>query len=345
MTSLPKGPRELWATVRPELRNALKDVLSRGETWSIGGGTILAARWNHRVSDDIDLKITPVAGESRLAEQRLGHFNNRMTALGATEIHHGPNQVVVEFGNSRLDIYEGSPGLKGSERVEAVEGELEVVLSSAQILHGKIRGRGLESPTRDLYDIGVAGKLDREALETTVNALPHHGIELASGKWEALQAYHRHAAKTRLKGVPAEFEEIADDPASHAAEAAMNSRYRQASITWERNQIVIEALCEDGETSRHAAEVLPHQRMEDIFQSTGIGGYLRWNAVSPVSGIIARAEETRNAGRDEPQAIWSSRPGPMPKRPSGEDRTKDSRRTRRQGADHTDDSGTSRSTR
>ena len=45
---LPNPPGDLWEHIRSSLDEALVEILDPGEQWALGGGTLLAAEWEHR---------------------------------------------------------------------------------------------------------------------------------------------------------------------------------------------------------------------------------------------------------------------------------------------------------
>lgn len=53
---LPNPARELWLDTRDAVRRALKRLQPETE-YRVGGGTILAARWGHRQSFDVDIQV------------------------------------------------------------------------------------------------------------------------------------------------------------------------------------------------------------------------------------------------------------------------------------------------
>lgn len=78
---LPEPARGLWLRTRDAIRTSL-DEIGISE-YAIGGGTILAARWNHhRASDDIDLSLPANARLDRLDDQETCGLRRRMERLG-----------------------------------------------------------------------------------------------------------------------------------------------------------------------------------------------------------------------------------------------------------------------
>ena len=149
--------------------------------WRLGGGTMLAKAWRHRLSFDLDITIP--TGGSRYKEQaaldrietELRRRNLDVTNDAAGRLLRARTGVVDDHGNDGgIDIWVHDPGLPGSAPPEQVAGTLVDRLSTAQIIHGKLH-RDRSTLVRDAYDITHAHRMDPEALETAVNSLsPKH---------------------------------------------------------------------------------------------------------------------------------------------------------------------------
>ena len=63
---LPEPARTLFRKTRAALDTHVAAYAADGEGYKLGGGTILAARWKHRRSNDIDLLFHP--------DTRTSHF-------------------------------------------------------------------------------------------------------------------------------------------------------------------------------------------------------------------------------------------------------------------------------
>lgn len=59
---LPAPADSLWRRAAKALHDLLKLVPDDRETYRMGGGTVLAARWGHRKSTDIDLWLPEGTG-------------------------------------------------------------------------------------------------------------------------------------------------------------------------------------------------------------------------------------------------------------------------------------------
>lgn len=148
----------------------------------LGGGTALAARWNHRVSTDLGFFSASVEADTLFYsdfEQMLSDLLNfasigriSSTDLRITQrviVHFTIQQVPISFG--RTDTIHGD----STAEVEAISG---VVLSSNEdILTKKLQCRiasNSEITARDTYDFIVAASKDSDALSSAWSRLDRH---------------------------------------------------------------------------------------------------------------------------------------------------------------------------
>ena len=198
----------------------------------IGGGTMLAARWKHRNSKDLDVKVNDSEGcraISRMADEPMLEtaLDREMQAAGAwTKQRAGRLQLVYIFGDERdadpprIDLAELPPKLKREVIRTESEGLQFWSASNEEILAGKWKDRREDPPVRDVFDFAMAGLMDGHALQ---RALTTDGtaddldkmIERLSARRRQLQV----AAARTIEGVPQEHEQVCRDPARFAARA------------------------------------------------------------------------------------------------------------------------------
>ena len=94
--TLPEPAATLWRTTRETVRHGL-DALGHGIEYRIGGGTILAARWGHRTSFDIDLNLDERIPLSRLHTPRTRMVPERSSKARRTN---GPQQAAQPVQHS-----------------------------------------------------------------------------------------------------------------------------------------------------------------------------------------------------------------------------------------------------
>ena len=221
-------------------------------SWSIGGGTILAARWRHRRSSDIDIAVPPGVGERRTWIEPPPQIKRAWEKAGAVEIRTSRIGASIRFPQGKIDIFESAPMPEGAEYTAAVHGRPTRIQTAEQILHGKIAGRLARAPTRDLFDFAVAGEIDLWALEKAVNREHPREVALQAGYALNDAAGHADLARTALEDVAPEFQALAADPAARGVGALLAAQYRGITVQWDGTSVEMEAVRSDG-TRRSAA--------------------------------------------------------------------------------------------
>lgn len=303
---LPPQARALWLHVRGDLDQVLGNLLREERRWAIGGGTVLAAQWKHRTSTDIDLKIERDAILGSLHPKRNPMITTWAREAGATEIAGNQRQLVISFGASRLDIFCGTSRPLQARHSRLIDGRKELVQNNSQILYGKIEGRGLTAPVRDLYDIAVLRRTDRESLEQAVNCVERDRLERIASRWEALEEKYKQAAARRLHGVPVQYRDLSENPAARAATAVLDCRYRKVEIERTATGLIVEVSCEDGDERRFEITSNSSRQARKQLKTTGVAEYVRQN--SPL-GMRLPEESTRSS---ETRRISLSRNNPTP---------------------------------
>ena len=229
-TRLPEPARELWLRTREVIRSNLHGLQDPPVEYRLGGGTILAARWLHRESADIDVTVDDDTPLHRLGNPIQSAFVEQVKALGG-EPRFLPelNKYKVLFDEGEIDIWARTPILREGHRRELVEGRQEVLLTNAQILRGKIE-RGDLNLSRDVYDVVRAAEVDPASLEAAINAIPHQAAESLAFNWHWSGPSLATDAARHLRGVPRE--ELADvrTLGRRAATAARNALYDELRI-------------------------------------------------------------------------------------------------------------------
>ena len=143
----------------------------------LGGGTVLAARWHHRVSTDIDLFTDRERYTERVASRR----EEVSAALEALVAKAGEGAVEVERGWLRVHFPEGPAAVMTIPRptvrdayAQYVQGTDIPTESTAESLARKLQSRILDLGVltdRDLYDLLVARERDPEALHRVLASI------------------------------------------------------------------------------------------------------------------------------------------------------------------------------
>ena len=135
---------------------------------SFGGGTVLAARWKHRISLDVDLFCEPTTYGKLNPRERAG-IEAAINEIGGC----GPSQTWCEDIATYTEIHgiEATvlPGIIVIEpsKPTTLDGTWLALQGNAQILYGKIAWRMYESgeiAVRDSYDLACARMHDPQSL-------------------------------------------------------------------------------------------------------------------------------------------------------------------------------------
>ena len=289
---LPDPAGRLWTYMRDELRDEIVRRIPDFQGWALTGGTILAAQWGHRRSTDIDLKVPPRTGLPILGPNYDPTFDDAMERLGAGTLVHADRQIIIPLFEGKIDIFEGPPRPEVGQRLVEIDDNTETVLSNAQILTGKLAGRGLESPTRDLFDVGVALDLDPEALEVAVNCIPEDTWRETIARWRETAPYHAEQADLVLKDVADPWIDIAADPATAAAERAVRARYQRIVIEWRDDVLEVVTTCPGRNPRTRRIDPKDEDTVVEDLQRHGIAAYLD-HATGRPQDVFDRIEKAR----------------------------------------------------
>ena len=239
-------PREILARMRPAFRDHVKPHTHKRQGERLGGGSILNARWNHRLSRDIDVYV-----HLETTEDGRTVLDRAAAACGGYRIEHRTFRR-IEFERNKdnhVDVSFGKPTPAEGEQTAVVDGEPALVLSTAQIMSGKLHGRGMTAPGRDLLDIAACGEADPEALEIAVNGLPDETTEAILKVYQELKtAYATETAG--LEGVPDELRPVIENPTGYAGNAIQNARYESVEFRTRRGVAEIDTATQEGSRLR-----------------------------------------------------------------------------------------------
>lgn len=239
---LPSPARELWLQSRDAVRAGLERIQRHEADYALTGGTVLAARWRHRESFDIDILVPADTPLYRVAGPDGDDFRRRMTALGGTARYSRElNKLKVSFPHGgHIDLWAKRPIYGSATKVETVEGRKEAVLSNGQILRGKLE-RGQMNLARDVYDVLRARERDPLALEAAVNAMPRPVAEDLAWSWHRANASIRDDAEVALQ--PTEGFGVEDRSLGTRAAGALHaSLYEHLAISVSKGLIVVETV-------------------------------------------------------------------------------------------------------
>ena len=194
---------------------------------SFGGGTVLAARWRHRTSFDVDLFCRPETFE-RLdvtAHARIERSVKDIPGCDCQRTWCEPMALYTEIHGVVATVLPRSTGPAHERRSELTGTRLRLQ-NTEEILYGKIFQRlyGSETITvRDVYDIASAARHDRPALQ---QVLTHVGHQVAAEIGARLASLPRGWSRRDPQPVINPAHDWNDAALIHAARAAVQSSPR-----------------------------------------------------------------------------------------------------------------------
>ena len=276
---LPSPASYVWARTGAIVRDRFEQPDDPDPGFAIGGGTILAARWHHRQSDDIDVKVTaggrlqriltdPTALAKLDADLRQEGFlpQPRTSALQAVYTRG------TEPNAPALDLFESELRPREPTHWALIRGKPTAVASNRQILSGKTQGRSATAPVRDLFDLGVATEEDPRAAEAAINAVTAHELSALPVLWDTRAESYRTEASTDLKRVPERYAGIQDEPAATATRAIRELTWRQIDIAYTPQGAIITGYRPGEERPLHHDYLTTPAAIEDALEAIGV----RW---------------------------------------------------------------------
>ena len=190
----------------------------------------------------------------------------------------------------------GKPTPAEGEQTAVVDGEPALVLSTAQIRSGKLQGRGMTAPGRDLLDIAACREADPEALEIAVNGLPDETVQAILKVYQELEtAYATETAG--LEGVPDGLRPVLENPTGYAGNAIQNARYERVDVRTRRGVAEIETATQVVEGSR----VRTYESAEQLqagMERDGINAFLA-TQVRDQQAVLNATIDALWTGRDD----------------------------------------------
>lgn len=318
--TLPRPALALWRRTRDTLLAARAGLDDQADGWRLGGGTLLAARWGHRVSTDIDLTIAEASERDVLLADNGRWLHEELQKIGGEPIEVYDRVCKVQFGEGRLDLAQLDPTPRRGHEAARVDGVELAVLSTCQILTGKLRGRGTESPVRDLYDVTAAAKHDPIGLARAVNTLAPLELESIVARWAIAEKLYQAAAQDEIRPLNGDLLVEPEDIVQAAIASMRHSRYEHLAIRCEDDHARIETRTVGKANQRIAATA---GDLQYVFEASGINAYLQRHGSLPdrVRERVAEAMRAGGPGR----LVWNSdqqrRPPmiPPPSRSPGSD--------------------------
>lgn len=135
---------------------ALSETTISPNQWSIGGGTVLAAYYNHRLSKDIDVFISDAQFLSRLSPR----FNEECcTALDYNEMS---NYISLSYMEGKVDFIVAGQLTRHQAKLQSFFGEMVMLDDAVEIVAKKLYFRNDYILPRDIFDLAVVYSSNRQ---------------------------------------------------------------------------------------------------------------------------------------------------------------------------------------
>ena len=239
--SLPGALQAVIQTVEQAVGHFFPD-----QTLHMGGGTVLQARWDHRLSSDIDLFCAPLPYRETLHASGAGL---EQALLGVCD---DPESTFVDavaaytmVQGTEVTILPTEPplGVPAGQRIDGTQIE---TWSSADILASKlihrICGGGIVE-LRDLYDLAAAAHHEPSALALAAGVIRSHQMKRIEVLLDLLPADWMSASDKPLLGLaddpfdfrPNAIKQLLLDYRAHAPTAPMATQEQTGNATHARS--------------------------------------------------------------------------------------------------------------
>jgi predicted nucleotidyltransferase component of viral defense system len=159
----PDLPQGVWQELLPYALRIIDDIQSHGTSnpfWTLGGGTVLMFRYQHRLSKDIDIFVPD--------PQYLGFVTPRLSdvaaAVSTQYVEDQSSYVKLIRPEGEIDFV-AAPNLTQSPfEVWNIGGKTIRVETAAEIIAKKLWHRGDSANARDLFDLSLVIEREPEQL-------------------------------------------------------------------------------------------------------------------------------------------------------------------------------------
>lgn len=172
-------PSGVWKDLLPHALSIIGDIKNHGTAdpfWTLGGGTVLMFRHQHRLSKDIDIFVPD--------PQYLGFVTPRLSdvaaAVTADYVENQSSYVKLIRPEGEIDFV-ASPNLTEVPfEVWNIDGQHIRVETAVEIVAKKLWHRGNQATARDLFDLSLVIEREPEALVKAAKFLKKNALPFVS---------------------------------------------------------------------------------------------------------------------------------------------------------------------
>ncbi len=269
---LPEPAHRLWLETRDVLSALDPTARRRAYTPWLGGGTVLAARWRHRLSTDIDVVIRDTTNLEWLQRDDDRNIARRLAARVEAA---ASGRIKLRRGAGLIDLNTAPVSPRGGGERVRIDGRTEHVLSTTQIFRGKFNRAARPGPVRDVYDV-LRAAADETAKELSAAfSLLGQDLRIAiKGTWAQADRRYEREAGTALA--------LTEDPVcrfdrlgSSASRALDRLEIRRIVIELADGEVTTEQTTNDGRAFtdvchvRNARALYSRNGVEEMLNSHG----------------------------------------------------------------------------
>ena len=196
-------------------------------------------RWRHRRSTDIDITVPEGTGLNVYEPGRDDALITRMEQLGAVRVSARYRTLIFQFPHGKLDIVEQEMPIRQGQRPADVGGKQILVHSNAQILSGKLVGRGNRNVARNVFDIAVAERNDPDALQAAINHIEAGYREDVAYRISAYGDIFRKEATEGVLDVAPQWRPLLSTAPEVAAQAIAGLAYSAIELDYDRTGVTL----------------------------------------------------------------------------------------------------------
>ena len=159
----PDLPKGVWQELLPYALSIIDDIQSHGTSnpfWTLGGGTVLMLRYQHRLSKDIDIFVPD--------PQYLGFVTPRLSdvaaAVSTQYVEDQSSYVKLIRPEGEIDFVVAPNLTQSPFEVWNIGGKTIRVETAAEIIAKKLWHRGDSANARDLFDLSLVIEREPEQL-------------------------------------------------------------------------------------------------------------------------------------------------------------------------------------
>jgi hypothetical protein len=147
-------------------------ILAQADTelfWTMGGGTVLMLRHNHRASKDVDIFFRD--------PRALGYVNPRRGGIAeqmTAKYEEGAEHVKLYFPEGEVDFVASPPLTEPGFVVGEALGRAVRLETDVEIVAKKLWHRGYEAKARDLFDLRLVIERSPDDLRQAAKYLTRH---------------------------------------------------------------------------------------------------------------------------------------------------------------------------